>query len=101
MSYTVCSPEFATILLGLNPADGLEEESRIRGRLVKGRLHNVAVELIAEQGVSVVINTVLFVPDNAAGIGPDLTGLSFLGMYMCLDTRIFALDALSQMFYFN
>jgi hypothetical protein len=101
MSVTVCPPDFAKVLLGLDPADGLEEEARIRGVLVKGRIHNVIIEFTADEGKSTPINAVVFVPNDAADVGPDLTGFSFLGMFECLNKMIFGVDSLTEVFYFN
>jgi len=101
MPVTVCPPDFAAKLMGLDPADGLEEEARIRGVLVKGRIHNTSIEFIADEGKPMAIAGVVFVPNSAADVGPDLTGFSFLGMYECLDKMIFGVDSLTQVFYFN
>jgi hypothetical protein len=101
MPVTVCPPDFAATLLSLDPADGLEEEVRIRGVLVKGRMHNASIEFVADQGTVTPMNAVVFVPDSAADVGPDLAGFSFLGMYECLNKLIFGVDALTEVFYFN
>jgi hypothetical protein len=102
MPCVVCPPDFAAKVLKLDPAKGSEEEARIRGVVVKGRIHNASVHFIADEGMPVVLaNAVVFVPNSAADVGPDLTMHSFLGMARCLNEIIFGVDPLMETFYFK
>jgi hypothetical protein len=102
MPCLVCPPDFAAKVLRLDPADGLEEDALIRGVVVRGRIHNVSVEFVADEGSPLLLqNSLVFVPNNAADVGPDLVRHSFVGMAKCLDSVIFGVDPFRQMFYFQ
>lgn len=101
MPCLVCSPEFAK-LIGLDPADGLSEEVRVRGKLMKGRLHSTNVSFPFDEGTHLLLGGVLtFIPDNVKDVGEDLKERSFLGMVSCLDAMCFAVDPFERMFYFR
>src|ERR1051326_4234047 len=98
----VCPPDFAAKVLKLKPADGSEEDALIRGVVVKGRIHNISIEFVADEGNPLTLeNALVFVPDRAADVGPDLVRHSFIGMGKCLDSILFGVDPFSQVFYFG
>ncbi len=100
MPLVVCSPDYAAVI-GLNPADGIKEEARIRGRLMWGKIHSINVSFPYDEGAPLLLGGVLaFVPDNVNDVGDDLKDRAFIGMFACLDVMRFAVDPRNTMFYF-
>jgi len=100
-AYLICPPRVAN-LLTVSDADVLEEVTIvIRGSPVVGKLHRFSLTLIAEEGEGLTIDVTAFIPDERREErwASDLP--CFLGWQGCLDRLRFALDPLTEKFYFG
>ena len=97
--YFICSPEFAE-QLDVDADDALDKfEMRIRGFLVKGRLHRVTLTLIATEGESLSFDVTAFVPLKEENYGANFP--SFRGFASCFEWICFAFDTKYERFYFG
>jgi len=69
-----------------------------RGHKIKGRVDRVALELLAEDGNSILLEASALVPDAHSAPYVDRTILGFQG---CLDRFRFAIDPVHQDFHFG
>ena len=95
----ICPPDFAAIV-GLTASNGMAETVRIHGKLVNGRIHNVNLTMLADEGVPLYLNGPVFVPTHPLEVDAD-TFRSFLGMAACLESMCFAVDPFTRIFYFR
>jgi hypothetical protein len=98
-AYFVCDPEIAD-LLGLDPADGVEtDELNIRGYKIAGTLHRLSLRLLAEEGKPLQVEATAFIPR----LQPYQTWAlpSFMGLLGCLERIRFAVDPVTNIFYFG
>ena len=95
----ICPPEFASVI-GLTAATGLTETVRIHGRLVNGRIHNINLTVLADEGTPLHMNAPVFVPHYSSEVDGDIFR-SFLGMAGCLESMCFAVDPFMRIFYFR
>ncbi len=98
-AYLVCDPQIAD-LLGLDPADALgTDRLSIRGVSVPGSIHRIFLTLLAHEGQSMKIEVTAFVPHPEPSLKWDLP--SFMGLSGCLERLRFAVDPITDTFYFG
>jgi predicted aspartyl protease len=95
--YFICSHQTADTV-GIPVSGALNEItlSTRKGRL-KGKLHRVAVTLLAAEGKSIELDATAFIPDDDRWDNEPL----FLGLLNCLDRLRFAIDPIEEIFYFG
>ena len=98
--YVICAPDIARSL-GLSPEGALGDVSlRHGGARIRGHLHRLKLEILADQGENLTVQATAFIPDPDAeetwGEPP-----SFLGLMGCLERMRFAVDPLDDTFYFG
>jgi hypothetical protein len=72
----------------------------IRTSLVAGTLHRIALTFAAEHGDNLTVDAIVFVPD--ADPNQDWSRFpSFIGLNGCLERIRFAIDPLTDTFYFG
>lgn len=99
--YVVCSPSLAK-LLQLNPANALSTHRiMIRGIWVRGGFHRIQISFLADEGEAVSIEATAFIPDLDQNLTDEFLPRSFLGLTQCLEAIRFAIDPLSETFYFG
>lgn len=97
-AYLVCDPQIAAAL-DLDATDALESvKLNIRGVTISGSIHRPYLTLLAEEGESVELEVTAFVP-RSDHLQWDLP--SFMGLSGCLERLRFAVDPLSDAFYFG
>ena len=97
--YLVCQPEIAA-LLSLDPASAIRtDELNIRGRKVPGALYRLYLTLLAEEGKSHKLEIIAFVPRLEPNEPWNLP--SFMGLTGCLEWIRFAVDPITDTFYFG
>jgi len=98
--YFICSPEIIQSV-GCDPNDSIPTpEILIRGANRKGRLQRLSLTLIATEGQSLSIDALAFIPSqDEVDFGSNFP--SFLGMCGCLERLRFAVDPVTQTFYFG
>lgn len=97
--YLVCDPEIAD-LLKLDPSSGMGSNKLcIRGFEVRGTLHRVSLTLLAQEGRSLELEVTAFVPclqpHQLWSLPP------FMGLAGCLEWLRFAVDPITDTFYFG
>ncbi len=98
-AYLVCDPQIAD-LLNLDPADALgTDRLNIRGVSVPGFIRRVFLTLLAREGQSIVVEVTAFVPHPEPYLKWDLP--SFMGLTGCLERLRFAVDPVTDSFYFG
>ena len=99
--YLFCNPHIAT-QLDLAAADALSGTLSIlfRGELVQGRLYRLTLTLLADDGTDLPIQATAFVPELRENEPwGDLPCI--LGFYGCLERTRFAVDPMTDTFYFG
>ena len=97
--YFICEPQIAE-LIDLDPAEALEtDEVNIRGTKCSGALHRVSLTLQAQEGQSIELEVTVFVPSLQPHHEWDLP--SFMGLSGCLERLRFAVDPVTDTFYFG
>lgn len=98
-SYLVCNPEIGRALC-LDPSSAIETEALlIRGIRYQGTLHRCGVEIVAEEGQSVSIESTVFVPkDDDSTVWPLPV---IMGLQGCLERLRFAIDPYDEVFHFG
>lgn len=85
--YLICNSELA-MQIGVERGNGLDSrELNIRGVVVRGTLHRINLELIAEEGDDCVLDVTVFIPEQEYYQLPV-----FLGMQNCLESLRFAIE---------
>jgi hypothetical protein len=98
-TWLVCDPEIAEVL-ELDPDAGCEcLPLRIRGEPYRGTLHRLRLTLVAEEGHDLEWEGTAFVPEPE--VFQRWEWLSFLGFDCCLDRIRFAVDPVTDTFYFG
>ena len=89
--YLICSPKLARYL-NLDRRSALEiTRLNIRGVILAGRLHRVALVIPASEGDGIRLDATAFVPEETSHV--DWGGLpSFIGLNGCLERIRFAVD---------
>jgi hypothetical protein len=96
--YLLCSPSLAASLQ-IDPNLALSTASiRVRGYLIQGGIHRLELKIPAENGMDLVIDATAFVPFPGQLVE---TLPSFLGWQGCLERMRFALDPVTETFYFG
>lgn len=98
--YLICNPEIAD-LLDLDPAGelGTDKVKTSRWGTVPGTLHRLCLELLAEEGKGIKLQATAFVPRLQPN---ELWNLpSFMGLSGCLERIRFAVDPVTDTFYFG
>jgi hypothetical protein len=97
--YLVCHPEIAD-LLRLDLADKVgTDELNIRGSKIPGSLYRLYLTLLAEEGKPLTLQVSAFVPRLEPYETWDLP--SFMGLTGCLEWIRFAVDPITETFYFS
>lgn len=98
--YVVCAPELAH-RVGITSHPSLSKmRLQVRGFSVEGQLYRLAVTFPADLGHSLTIDATAFVPDMEwIEVWGDLP--SFIGLNGCLERMRFAVDPISDSFYFG
>jgi len=98
-TYLVCDPQIADVL-NLDPADALETARlNIRGVTIFGSIHRVFLTLLAREGQGMELEVTAFVPDTPPYLQWNLP--SFMGLSGCLERLRFAVDPVTDTFYFG
>ncbi len=99
--YFICSPEVAR-KLGLAPEDSLDSLRLLfRGVSYFGHIHRVALTLPAQVGEEFTVDVTTFVPQLAPRSEWPEDFPCILGMSGCLERLRFAIDPLTDTFYFG
>jgi len=101
--WLVCEPELAE-LIGFDSDHSLGiEKLNVRGFSLSGHLHRVNLTMQATSGESVTIEATAFVPtgQSAENWTERLKLPTFLGMHLCLEGLLFAIDPFERRFYFG
>ncbi len=96
--YVICSPQIAK-LVGVNPETILARENMIiRGKIISGFVVRLNIQLQAEIGENLDVDSTVFVPDS-----DDVWGNfpSFIGLAGFLERIRFAIDPNTDTFYFG
>jgi len=98
--YVVCTSEIARSI-NLDPATSLAEiRLLIRGVSISGRLYRLPITFLARQGDDLTVDATAFIPnvewEASWGSLP-----SFIGLSGCLERMRFAVDPVSDTFYFG
>jgi hypothetical protein len=97
--YLVCHPEIAE-LIGLDPRDKIEDTAlTIRGNTFRGDTQRLNVVLIASEGEGLEVEVTAFVPRLQPG--QSWPWPSFMGFHGCLERVRFAVDPVTDTFYFG
>ncbi len=96
--FLVCSPLLAQALQPEASTALGATVMMIRGYLVRGNLHRFTLTMLAELGDDLTLEVTAFVP-NAGQLAETVP--TFLGMQGCLERMRFALDPMSDTFYFG
>jgi predicted aspartyl protease len=97
--YLVCNPAIME-QINFDPSDELGTDViNIRGHKVTGVLHRLSITLLAEEGQSLELEALSFVPHLRPTEEWDLP--SFMGMFGCLERLRFAVDPVTNTFYFG
>lgn len=97
--WLVCDPGFAEVL-ELDPEGGWEcPPLWIRGHQFRGMLHRLRVTLVAEEGQDLELEGTAFVPEPEPY--QSWPWLSFLGFHGCLERIRFAVNPITETFYFG
>lgn len=97
--YLICTSELAREI-GLNPSNSIGSDVlSIRGYRYSGRLYRVSIELMAQEGDSLLLEVTAFVPDGQSELSTQLP--VFLGMQGCLERLRFAVDPATERFFFG
>lgn len=98
--YVVCPPDIAQ-RIGLVPAEALEtEQLRIHGYETKGHLYRLNVRFLATEGDDLYVSATTFVPEvDDAQLWAGLP--TFIGLDGCLARLRFAVDPVSELFFFG
>jgi hypothetical protein len=101
--YLICTRAMARAIgITLNQP---EETGRVRveGVWIEGGIHSVTLSLLADEdkGESVPQPVWAFVPDREGDFNPENLPPMYLGLKGCLNSFMFAIDPLSQTFYFG
>jgi hypothetical protein len=98
--YLVCNAEIADVLkLDREKALGFKKVTFGRWGSVAGTLHRLDLTLLAVEGEPLTLNVTAFVPCPESGQLRDFP--CFVGWMGCLEWIRFAVDPVSEMFYFG
>lgn len=99
--YFLCSPEVA-FELGLQPEASIGTLRMLfRGVFYYGHLHRIPLTFRAEEGHPLTVEVTAFVPQLLPGIEWSAEFPCILGMNGCLERLRFAIDPLTDTFYFG
>lgn len=68
---------------------------------MRGGFHRIQISLLADEGEAVSIEATAFIPDLDQNLTDEFLPRSFLGLTQCLEAVRFAIDPLSETFYFG
>jgi hypothetical protein len=98
-AYLFCNPQLAETL-NLDESDALTVNAlEIRGQTLRGTLHRVFLNLLADRGETIQLDVTAFVPRPGPHVEVDVP--VYLGFRYCLENCRFAVDPVTDTFYFG
>lgn len=98
-AYLICNPEIATLLEFASDNSLGAIKMNIRGTSIPGSLHRVYLTFLASEGDGITIEVTAFIPDPEPNWEWELP--SILGLTGCLEFLRFAIDPVTNTFYFG
>lgn len=99
--YVVCSPSFSKLFTP-DPAKLMyAKKLLIRGVWVEGRIYRINISLLPDEGDALMIEAPAFIPNPEQEFTEGFLPRSFIGMFGCLEMIRFALDPLTETFYYG
>jgi hypothetical protein len=99
--YLICSPSLSKLFTP-DPAKLMyAKKLLIRGVWVAGTIYRINLSLLPDEGEALMIEAPAFIPDPDQEFTEGFLPRSFLGMFGCLEMIRFALDPLTETFYYG
>lgn len=99
--YVICSPDLAK-LINLDPNEILyAKKLLIRGVWIEGNIYRINISLLPDEGVALLMEVPAFIPSPEQEFTEGFLPRSFLGMLGCLESFTFAVDPVTETFYFG